>query len=438
MKISIKNNYLLKVIFFSLPLSFCIGQAAVTLVFLCTVLIFLINKNITFLYNDPIKIMLILYFFSLIFGSFFSLNINQSLYSSVTYTRFIIFFSFIHLYENFFIKKIQNKFFLWCFLLSLIIIFDAYYQYFNPLKEDIFGFKADPFNEGRLTSIFKNEYIVGSVLYNLFFTVSIFFIFFLKNKTRVSFYLSKNVFIIFAIVIYLSAIFLSGDRMPFLMTLATFFLVFFFLNNLRLNLFIALVIFLFFFIFQIINNNYFNSRYKIFIKEIYQNEKIENGLSKNRNFLDSQWGAHYLTGFEIFKNNPYYGIGLKQFKIECSSKTYDNIASAYRAGRCSNHPHNLYIEMLAETGILSTLIFIFFILYFFIRCIKIVFNQKIKYYINTYEYVLFVTFFAVNILTFFPLRSSGSFFSNYAGSLIWFNLSFLFIYLKYFETKLER
>ena len=119
MKISIKNNYLLKVIFFSLPLSFCIGQAAVTLVFLCTVLIFLINKNITFLYNDPIKILLILYFFSLIFGSFFSLNINQSLFSSVTYTRFIIFFSFIHLYENFFIKKIQKKFF---FVVFFIII----------------------------------------------------------------------------------------------------------------------------------------------------------------------------------------------------------------------------------------------------------------------------------------------------------------------------
>jgi O-antigen ligase len=438
MKISIKNNNLLKVIFFFLPLSFCIGQAAVTLVFLCTVLFFLINKNILFLYNDPIKILLIVYFFSLIFGSFFSININQSLYSSVTYIRFLIFFSFIHLFDDVFKKKIQHNFFLWSFFLASIIIMDAYFQYFNPSKEDIFGFKADLANSGRLTSIFGNELIVGSVLYNLFFTATIFFIFFIKNKIKISTF-KNNVLIIFTIVIYLSSIFLSGDRMPFLMTISSFFLLFFFLNNFRLNLFIALVIFLCFFIFQIINNDYFSSRYKTFVNEISKKEiKIENNFSTKRNFFDSQWGAHFLTGFQIFKNNSYFGIGLKQFKIECSSKTYDNINSAYRFGRCSNHPHNLYIEMLAETGVFSTLIFIFFIFYFFIRCLKVIFNQKIRLYYNTYEYVIFISFFTVNILTFFPIRSSGSFFSNFAGALIWFNLSFLFIYLKNFENILKK
>jgi O-antigen ligase len=438
MKISIKNNNLLKVIFFFLPLSFCIGQAAVTLVFLCTVLFFLINKNILFLYNDPIKILLIVYFFSLIFGSFFSININQSLYSSVTYIRFLIFFSFIHLFDVVFKKKIQYNFFLWSFFLASIIIMDAYFQYFNPSKEDIFGFKADLANSGRLTSIFGNELIVGSVLYNLFFTAIIFFIFFIKNKIKISTF-KNNVLIIFTIVIYLSSIFLSGDRMPFLMTISSFFLLFFFLNNFRLNLFIALVIFLSFFIFQIINNDYFSSRYKTFVSEISKREvKIANNFSTKRNFFDSQWGAHFLTGFEIFKNNPYFGIGLKQFKIECSSKTYDNINSAYRAGRCSNHPHNLYVEMLAETGIFSTLIFFFFIFYLFIRCLKVIFNRKIKLYYNTYEYVIFISFFTVNILTFFPIRSSGSFFSNFAGALIWFNLSFLFIYLKNFENILQK
>ena len=438
MKILIKNNNFLKVIIFFLPLSFCIGQAAVTLVFFCTVLFFLINTNIRFLYNDPIKIILIVYFFSLIFGSFFSLNIYQSLYSSVTYIRFLIFFSFIHLFEDVFKKKIQHNFFFWSFFLASIIILDAYFQYFNPSKEDIFGFKADTANVGRLTSIFGNELIVGSVLYNLFFTSIIFIIFFIKNKIRISTF-KNNILIIFIIVIYLSSIFLSGDRMPFLMTIASFFLLFFFLNNFRLNLFIALVIFLSFFIFQIINNAYFSSRYNTFVNEISKREvKFENNLSMKRNFFDSQWGAHFLTGFEIFKDNSYFGIGLKQFKIECSSKTYDNINSAYRSGRCSNHPHNLYIEMLSETGVFSTLIFIFFIFYFFIRCLKVIFNQKIKLYYNTYEYVIFISFFTVNILTFFPIRSSGSFFSNFAGSLIWFNLSLLFIYLKNFENILKK
>ena len=34
-------------------------------------------------------------------------------------------------------------------------------------------------------------------------------------------------------------------------------------------------------------------------------------------FWDSQWGAHYLTGFEIFKKHKFFGSGLKTFRILC-------------------------------------------------------------------------------------------------------------------------
>ena len=166
------NNTLSKYLFFLLPLSFCIGQAAVSFVFLFFVIIFLlIKKNASFFYNDPIKIILILYFSSLILGSFFSLNINVSLYNALTYLRFFIFFLFIHLFENFFKNKIQTPFFLWSFFLACIIILDAYFQYFNPLKEDIFGFKADEIHGERLTSIFGNELIVGIILFIFYFFI---------------------------------------------------------------------------------------------------------------------------------------------------------------------------------------------------------------------------------------------------------------------------
>ena len=95
-------------------------------------------------------------------------------------------------------------------------------------------------------------------------------------------------------------------------------------------------------------------------------QKKINDTVEKINFFDSQWGAHFLTGYEIFKNNLYFGIGLKQFKVECSSNAYENIDSNFRSGRCSSHPHNLYIEMLSETGIVSTLIFVSLIIYFFI------------------------------------------------------------------------
>ena len=40
------------------------------------------------------------------------------------------------------------------------------------------------------------------------------------------------------------------------------------------------------------------------------------------NFFDSQWGAHFLTSFEIFKNYKITGSGLKTFRIECASENY--------------------------------------------------------------------------------------------------------------------
>lgn len=439
MKLISVNDKLLKFFFYLLPLSYCVGQAAVSFTFVSFVIFFFIsNKEISFLYDDIIKRLLILYFFSLILGSFFSLNINQSLYSSVTLIRFFVFFLAIDLFADIFKKKIQNKFFLWSFLLAFIVILDAYYQYFNPLKEDIFGFKADAQNTGRLTSLFKNELIVGSTLYNLFYTSLIFLIFFIKKKLNFLKF-SHNFLIIFFVLFYLIAVFLSGDRMPFIMTIATFFLTVIFLKNFRYKLSFALIFFLFFFIVQISKNDYFSKRYGAFISQIEIKEKnIEDNISSKKTFFDSQWGAHFLTGYEIFINNVYFGIGLKQFKFECSNEIYQNIDSDSRNGRCSSHPHNIYIEMISETGLFSSLILLITIFYFFVRCLKVIFNKKFKAYYNNFEYVIFISFFLVNVLTFFPLRSSGSFFSNFAGSLIWYNFSFLFIYLKHFENILKK
>ena len=51
-------------------------------------------------------------------------------------------------------------------------------------------------------------------------------------------------------------------------------------------------------------NNYFFERYNTFINQVIVKEKkIEDNILKNKNFFDSQWGAHFLTGYEIFMNN---------------------------------------------------------------------------------------------------------------------------------------
>ena len=87
--------------------------------------------------------------------------------------------------------------------------------------------------------------------------------------------------------------------------------------------------------------------------------KKKENVSIFKNFQDTQWGAHYLTALEISKKNLILGSGLGTFRYICSDKAYENIKSKFSEARCSTHPHNIYLEILSEAGILIFLLFLY-------------------------------------------------------------------------------
>ena len=114
---------------------------------------------------------------------------------------------------------------------------------------------------------------------------------------------------------------------------------------------------------------------------------------------------------------------------------YNNIKSLSFYKRCSTHPHNIYFELLAETGILGFLsILIFFILMIANNLKNILKLKKSKF--NNKEQIIFscyVAAFAVFVSILWPIRSSGSFFSNFNGSTIWINIYWLLLFERYFK-----
>ena len=80
-------------------------------------------------------------------------------------------------------------------------------------------------------------------------------------------------------------------------------------------------------------------------KEIKFNTKLK------QRFYDTHWGAHYLTAVEMFKEKPILGHGYKSFRNKC--KKYDYINSKFVKNRCSTHPHNTYVQLLTETGLIG-------------------------------------------------------------------------------------
>ena len=64
---------------------------------------------------------------------------------------------------------------------------------------------------------------------------------------------------------------------------------------------------------------------------------------------------------KIFQNNPIFGSGVKSFRYQCSKF---EVKSKSNDQRCSTHTHNLFLEIISETGIIGILIFITFLFIF--------------------------------------------------------------------------
>ena len=74
----------------------------------------------------------------------------------------------------------------------------------------------------------------------------------------------------------------------------------------------------------------------------------------------------YKSAYKMFTNNVFVGVGPNMFRFECNNSKY------YEPNGCSTHPHNTYLQLLAETGIIGAAPIIFSFLFvcflFFLSC----------------------------------------------------------------------
>jgi O-antigen ligase len=140
--------------------------------------------------------------------------------------------------------------------------------------------------------------------------------------------------------------------------------------------------------------------------KLFLYNKIDENHSWHSGYL-----IHFNSGVQQWKKNKVLGSGLKSFRLNC---TYENNQT------CNTHPHNYFIELLVDTGLMGSIIIYLVFIIGFKNFLIFYLNQK-----NINLRLTSVVFFLTIFFEFFPLRSSGSFFTTN-------NATFIFLILPFF------
>ena len=130
--------------------------------------------------------------------------------------------------------------------------------------------------------------------------------------------------------------------------------------------------------------------------------------------------SHYKTALRMFVDKPFLGHGPKMFRIKCSDKKYQEDQFS-----CSTHPHNFYIQLLAETGLIGSIFLIIFYLWIVREYFKEIYKLFKKKQINLTKYY----FLSTLLIIFLPISPSGNFFNNWVASNYSFSIGLLYFFI---------
>ena len=387
-----------------IPASLIIGAAVSEFFVSFAALLFLIYTIVYkdwFYYKKKIFIFLIIFFIYIVFVSLISEFPVNSLSSTLFYFRFYLMFLAIWFLLD------QNKNFPKYFLLSIILPLAACFFYslgdiYNSIR---FETKVADY---RISGLFGTELIQGS--YFIRFLILFIGVYALVNNNF------KNKFIYYSIFfISIFIVLVSGERSSIGLLIIFLFLYFIFSE---IKIIEKFKIFICIFFITILSLSYLPG-----LKErIFDNTKTLIFETEKIKVFSRGHQEHYESALKMFKKNMITGIGIRNFRLECRKDEYKYIG----VNSCTTHPHNTYVQFLAETGIIGFL-FIFSLLLYISKFLIFNFLNVIKGKKISNSAVLFSIAIFINI---FPLVPTGSFFNNWLSTVYYLPLAFFFYSLE--------
>ena len=409
MSIVTKNNFLptiLYILIAMLPISLLSGSLIINTFHFLISIIFLIEifkeKKFYFFQNN-IFYMLFFFWISLIINLIFSINPEDGTLRSVGFVRIILLIfaiKYIFSYENY---KYKNNILKVWFIIFIIVSIDLLFEFI--FGRNILGYSA--VMPGRLAGFLDDEPKIGGY-YLGFILISLTYIIYKYEK--------KNyLLLIFFLLTFFIISFLIGERSNFIkITLLMFF---FSLIYFKDHIIKFLII--------------FSCSFVILLGFIFSNDDLKYRYYdqlKEKKLEEYYYFQHYKSAIVIFKEYPFFGVGIKNFRNEILNKKYEKEQEWNNGHIKSTHPHQINFEILSETGIFG---FACYVIFFFLSLIK-----AFKEYLKNKNLLLLSSIIFI-VVSLNPILPSGSFFTTYSATIFWINYAIMITFSDYKKDQLK-
>ncbi len=123
-------------------------------------------------------------------------------------------------------------------------------------------------------------------------------------------------------------------------------------------------------------------------------------------FSKSDYGVVFNAAWQVWQDNWWLGIGLHTYQTVCEQQQL--LAST---GMICSHPHNLYLQLGAETGVIGLTLFLIMLF--------LLYKQVLTPCIEARRWLLAALCFSIMTVSFWPLTGGISVLSNWVAALVW-------------------
>jgi O-antigen ligase len=207
----------------------------------------------------------------------------------------------------------------------------------------------------------------------------------------------------------LAAVLLSGDRMALIFSLAAILVFCFIAAHAQRALLIALPIFAL----VLAALLYFNP--SIYNRQIGSTETVLERVN------ESVYGVIFKNALDVSSDNPVFGVGVHNYQAVCTEDKYGPLlVGPNNFKRCQGHPHNIYLQWLAETGGVGFALYGAFAVLVLMALVQAARNHRGD--------MLFVGLAVALALRLWPLQTATSFYSSWSAAPLFLMLGWALFY----------